>query len=179
MVADRAALKPPLAWVSRRAAYAAGGARSSSVPWRCGLMPGGATHFGPDPDLSEPDTSPIACMARRTRRSATPRERMARRRQGYYWRVVDAEAGSVIVVLCGVCRGAGEPWARRGSTGGRQAGGAAPGLPTADGSQRSPAWVVLPSASELLVNRSSLRSAASCRIAPWRRRRRQVRCESL
>ena len=31
--------------------------------------------------------------------------------EGYYWRVVAAEAGSVIVVLCGVCRGAGEPWA--------------------------------------------------------------------
>jgi hypothetical protein len=31
--------------------------------------------------------------------------------EGYYWRVVDAEARSVIMVLCGVCRGAGEPWA--------------------------------------------------------------------
>jgi Tocopherol cyclase len=31
--------------------------------------------------------------------------------EGYYWRVVDASAGSVLVVLCGVCRGAGEPWA--------------------------------------------------------------------
>jgi hypothetical protein len=30
---------------------------------------------------------------------------------GYYWRVVDAEAGSVIMVFCGVCRGAGESWA--------------------------------------------------------------------
>jgi hypothetical protein len=31
--------------------------------------------------------------------------------EGYYWRVVDVEAGSVIVVLCGVCQGVGEPWA--------------------------------------------------------------------
>jgi tocopherol cyclase len=31
--------------------------------------------------------------------------------EGYYWRVVDAEAGSVIVVLCGVCRGREGPWA--------------------------------------------------------------------
>jgi hypothetical protein len=31
--------------------------------------------------------------------------------EDYYWRVVDAEAGSVIIVLCGVCRGAGESWA--------------------------------------------------------------------
>jgi hypothetical protein len=31
--------------------------------------------------------------------------------EGYCWRVVDVEARSVIVVLCGVCRGAGEPWA--------------------------------------------------------------------
>lgn len=31
--------------------------------------------------------------------------------EGYYWRVVDAEAGSVIVVLCGVCRGPDGPWA--------------------------------------------------------------------
>jgi tocopherol cyclase len=31
--------------------------------------------------------------------------------EGYYWRVVDAAAGSVLVALCGVCRGVGEPWA--------------------------------------------------------------------
>jgi Tocopherol cyclase len=31
--------------------------------------------------------------------------------EGYYWRVVDAEAGSVLVVLCGVCRGLDGPWA--------------------------------------------------------------------
>ena len=31
--------------------------------------------------------------------------------EGYYWRFVDAEAGSVIVVLCGVCRGPDGPWA--------------------------------------------------------------------
>jgi hypothetical protein len=31
--------------------------------------------------------------------------------EGYYWRVVDVEAGSVIVVLCGVCQRLGEPWA--------------------------------------------------------------------
>jgi tocopherol cyclase len=33
--------------------------------------------------------------------------------EGYYRRVVDAEAGSVIVALCGVCRGQtdrGRPW---------------------------------------------------------------------
>jgi Tocopherol cyclase len=31
--------------------------------------------------------------------------------EGYYWRVVDADAGSVLVVLCGVCGGARDPWA--------------------------------------------------------------------
>ena len=31
--------------------------------------------------------------------------------EGYYWRVVDAEAGAVIVVLCGVCRGPDGSWA--------------------------------------------------------------------
>jgi tocopherol cyclase len=31
--------------------------------------------------------------------------------EGYYWRVVDASAGSVIVVLCGVCQGPDGPWA--------------------------------------------------------------------
>jgi tocopherol cyclase len=31
--------------------------------------------------------------------------------EGYYWRVVDPEAGRVIVALCGVCRGGGESWA--------------------------------------------------------------------
>jgi hypothetical protein len=31
--------------------------------------------------------------------------------EGYYWRVVDADAGSVIVVLCGICRGPNGPWA--------------------------------------------------------------------
>ena len=31
--------------------------------------------------------------------------------EGYYWRIVDPAAGSVIVVLCGVCQGADGPWA--------------------------------------------------------------------
>jgi hypothetical protein len=31
--------------------------------------------------------------------------------EGYYWRIVDATAGSVVVVLCGVCQGAAGPWA--------------------------------------------------------------------
>jgi hypothetical protein len=31
--------------------------------------------------------------------------------EGYYWRVVDASAGTVIVLLCGVCQGPREPWA--------------------------------------------------------------------
>ena len=31
--------------------------------------------------------------------------------EGYYWRVVDASAGSVIVLLCGVCQGPEGPWA--------------------------------------------------------------------
>jgi tocopherol cyclase len=31
--------------------------------------------------------------------------------EGYYWRIVDPGAGRVIVALCGVCRGGGEPWA--------------------------------------------------------------------
>jgi tocopherol cyclase len=31
--------------------------------------------------------------------------------EGYYWRLVHAEAGWVIVWLCGVCRGAGDSWA--------------------------------------------------------------------
>ena len=31
--------------------------------------------------------------------------------EGYYWRIVDARAGSVIVVLCGVCQGPDGPWA--------------------------------------------------------------------
>jgi Tocopherol cyclase len=31
--------------------------------------------------------------------------------EGYYWRVVDAEAGSVLVALCGICRPADGPWA--------------------------------------------------------------------
>jgi hypothetical protein len=31
--------------------------------------------------------------------------------EGYYWRVVDPGAGAVMVVLCGVCRGPGGPWA--------------------------------------------------------------------
>ena len=31
--------------------------------------------------------------------------------EGYYWRVVDAASGSVVVVLCGVCRGTDGPWA--------------------------------------------------------------------
>src|SRR5918999_4006537 len=32
--------------------------------------------------------------------------------EGYYWRIVDASAGSVIVLLCGVCQGPEGPWAR-------------------------------------------------------------------
>lgn len=31
--------------------------------------------------------------------------------EGYYWRLVDASAGRVVVVLCGVCRPPGDPWA--------------------------------------------------------------------
>jgi tocopherol cyclase len=31
--------------------------------------------------------------------------------EGYYWRIVDVSAGSVIVVLCGVCQGPNGPWA--------------------------------------------------------------------
>lgn len=31
--------------------------------------------------------------------------------EGYYWRVVDASGGSVIVLLCGVCQGPDGPWA--------------------------------------------------------------------
>ena len=31
--------------------------------------------------------------------------------EGYYWRIVDASAGSVIVLLCGVCQGPQGPWA--------------------------------------------------------------------
>lgn len=31
--------------------------------------------------------------------------------EGYYWRVVDVETGSVIVLLCGICREAGGSWA--------------------------------------------------------------------
>jgi tocopherol cyclase len=31
--------------------------------------------------------------------------------EGYYWRIVDAPAGSVIVLLCGVCQGPDGPWA--------------------------------------------------------------------
>jgi tocopherol cyclase len=31
--------------------------------------------------------------------------------EGYYWRVVDAEGRSVVVVLCGVCQGPHGPWA--------------------------------------------------------------------
>jgi Tocopherol cyclase len=31
--------------------------------------------------------------------------------EGYYWRVVDASAGVVIVILCGVCQGPNGPWA--------------------------------------------------------------------
>jgi hypothetical protein len=31
--------------------------------------------------------------------------------EGYYWRVVDASGGSVIVLLCGVCQGPQGPWA--------------------------------------------------------------------
>jgi Tocopherol cyclase len=31
--------------------------------------------------------------------------------EGYYWRIVDASAGSVIVLLCGVCQGPDGPWA--------------------------------------------------------------------
>jgi tocopherol cyclase len=31
--------------------------------------------------------------------------------EGYYWRIVDPDAGRVIVALCGVCRGGGESWA--------------------------------------------------------------------
>jgi hypothetical protein len=31
--------------------------------------------------------------------------------EGYYWRIVDVAAGSVTVVLCGVCQGPGGPWA--------------------------------------------------------------------
>jgi hypothetical protein len=123
-------VKPNSRGFASSQAYAAGGARSSSVPWRCGLMPGGATHFGPDPYLSEPGTSPIACMARPDPPFGDAARAHGTAMEGYYWRVVDAEAGAVIVVLCGICRGAGEPWARRGSIGGRQAGGAARGVPT-------------------------------------------------
>ena len=31
--------------------------------------------------------------------------------EGYYWRIVDAPAGTVIVLLCGVCQGPEGPWA--------------------------------------------------------------------
>jgi tocopherol cyclase len=31
--------------------------------------------------------------------------------EGYYWRIVDASAGTVIVLLCGVCQGPEGPWA--------------------------------------------------------------------
>jgi Tocopherol cyclase len=31
--------------------------------------------------------------------------------EGYYWRIVDATAGSVVVVLCGVCQGPAGSWA--------------------------------------------------------------------
>jgi tocopherol cyclase len=31
--------------------------------------------------------------------------------EGYYWRIVDASAGRVVVCLCGVCRGEPEDWA--------------------------------------------------------------------
>jgi hypothetical protein len=31
--------------------------------------------------------------------------------EGYYWRIVDASAGTVIVLLCGVCQGSEGPWA--------------------------------------------------------------------
>lgn len=31
--------------------------------------------------------------------------------EGYYWRIVDAAAERVVVVLCGVCQGPGGPWA--------------------------------------------------------------------
>jgi Tocopherol cyclase len=31
--------------------------------------------------------------------------------EGYYWRIVDPSAGSVIVLLCGVCQGPEGPWA--------------------------------------------------------------------
>jgi hypothetical protein len=31
--------------------------------------------------------------------------------EGYYWRIVDAQAGRVVVCLCGVCRGASGDWA--------------------------------------------------------------------
>lgn len=31
--------------------------------------------------------------------------------EGYYWRIVDAPGGSVIVLLCGVCQGPEGPWA--------------------------------------------------------------------
>jgi tocopherol cyclase len=31
--------------------------------------------------------------------------------EGYYWRIVDASGGSVVVLLCGVCQGPEGPWA--------------------------------------------------------------------
>lgn len=31
--------------------------------------------------------------------------------EGYYWRIVDASAGSVVVFLCGICEGLEGPWA--------------------------------------------------------------------
>ena len=40
-----------------------------------------------------------------------PRRAHGTRFEGYYWRLTDVAAGRVAIVLCGVCRDAGGPWA--------------------------------------------------------------------
>ena len=64
-------------------------------------MPGGGTNRAFDAYRRSGADLPFGDPARA---HGTPLE-------GYYWRIVDPEAGRVIVALCGVCRGGGESWA--------------------------------------------------------------------
>jgi tocopherol cyclase len=73
-----------------------------------GLLPGGGTGYvravlrrlldayrrtGADPPFADPARAHGTAL------------------EGYYWRVVDPAAGSVVVVLCGICQGRDGPWA--------------------------------------------------------------------
>ena len=60
--------------------------------------------------LRDPFSTPTAGPAP-TRRSAIRAAPTGSRIEGYYWRLTDAAAGRVVIVLCGVCRDAAGPWA--------------------------------------------------------------------